>query len=88
MRSIDSTWRSPARYSKEHSHHLKISEWKPSCSVPGVAQVIANVHALDKDGDPVVLAINAASAALCVSNIPWEGPAGCVRVGEWTLFTL
>jgi len=31
----------------------------------------------------VVVAINAASAALCVSNIPWDGPAGCVRIGRF-----
>ncbi|CAM9368223.1 unnamed protein product, partial [Hapterophycus canaliculatus] len=37
---------------------------------------------LEPGGDPVVVAINAASAALCVSNIPWDGPAGCVRIGR------
>ncbi|CAM9591763.1 unnamed protein product [Pylaiella littoralis] len=45
-------------------------------------QVVANVQALETGGDPVVVAINAASAALCVSNIPWDGPAGCVRIGR------
>jgi polyribonucleotide nucleotidyltransferase len=33
------------------------------------------VHPLD------ILAINAASAALMISDIPWEGPVGAVRVG-------
>ncbi|CAN0535030.1 unnamed protein product, partial [Ectocarpus sp. 12 AP-2014] len=45
-------------------------------------QVVATVQALEAGGDPVVVAINAASAALCVSNIPWDGPAGCVRIGR------
>eukprot|EP00752_Nemacystus_decipiens_P016799 g15035.t1 len=45
-------------------------------------QVVATVQALEVGGDPVVVAINAASAALCVSNIPWDGPAGCVRIGR------
>lgn len=46
-------------------------------------QVVATVQALEAGGDPVVVAINAASAALCVSNIPWDGPAGCVRIGAF-----
>lgn len=50
----------------------------PCCAV---GQVVATVQALEAGGDPVVVAINAASAALCVSNIPWDGPAGCVRIG-------
>lgn len=43
-------------------------------------QVIITVLALDED-DTDVLAINAASLALATSNIPWNGPAGAVRVG-------
>lgn len=46
-------------------------------------QVVATVQALEAGGDPVVVAINAASAALCVSNIPWDGPAGCARIGRF-----
>ncbi|TKR71972.1 hypothetical protein L596_019500 [Steinernema carpocapsae] len=34
-----------------------------------------------RSGDPVILGLNAASAALTVSNIPFEGPVGAVRVG-------
>ena len=45
-------------------------------------QVIVTVVAVD-DNDPVVLAVNAASLALAVSNIPWGGPIGCVRVGKY-----
>lgn len=37
--------------------------------------------AVDSVNNPDVLAINAASAALAVSDIPWNGPVGAVRVG-------
>lgn len=33
-----------------------------------------------KPSDPIALAINSASAALVDSGLPFEGPAGCVRV--------
>jgi len=45
-------------------------------------QVIVSVIAVD-DNDPTILAVNAASLALCVSNIPWAGPVGCVRIGKY-----
>jgi len=45
-------------------------------------QVIVTVIACD-DNDPAMLAVNAASLALVVSNIPWKGPIGCVRVGKY-----
>ncbi len=44
-------------------------------------QVISSVLSADKENDPDVLAVNAASAALAVSDIPFQGPIGCVRVG-------
>lgn len=44
-------------------------------------QVVCNMLALDGNNDPDVLAINGASAALSVSDIPWNGPVGAVRVG-------
>lgn len=43
-------------------------------------QLVCNVLSLDGQNDPDVLAINAASAALAVSDIPWSGPIGAVRV--------
>lgn len=43
-------------------------------------QVIITVLALEEN-DADVLAINAASLALAVSNIPWNGPASAVRIG-------
>lgn len=45
-------------------------------------QVIATVMSADMDNLPDVLAINGASAALCVSDIPFEGPVAAVRVGR------
>lgn len=36
---------------------------------------------MDGVNDPEVLSINAASAALAVSDIPWNGPVAAVRVG-------
>src|SRR5690242_13041300 len=44
-------------------------------------QVIAFVLSADTDNDPDVAGINAASAALHVSDIPFLGPIGAVRVG-------
>src|SRR5437660_8054619 len=44
-------------------------------------QVIALVLSADTENDPDVLAINAASAALTVSDIPFLGPVGAIRVG-------
>jgi len=44
-------------------------------------QVIALVLSADTENDPDVAAINAASAALALSDIPFGGPVGAVRVG-------
>ena len=44
-------------------------------------QVIALVLSADTENDPDVLGINAASAALTLSDIPFHGPVGAVRVG-------
>ena len=44
-------------------------------------QVIALVLSADSENDPDVLAINAASCALALSDIPFLGPIGAVRVG-------
>src|SRR5258708_18616522 len=45
-------------------------------------QVISLVLSADTENDPDVLAINAASAALTLSDIPFHGPVGAVRVGH------
>ncbi|XP_030012483.1 polyribonucleotide nucleotidyltransferase 1, mitochondrial isoform X2 [Sphaeramia orbicularis] len=44
-------------------------------------QILCNLLAVDGVNDPDVLAINAASTALALSDIPWNGPIGAVRVG-------
>jgi polyribonucleotide nucleotidyltransferase len=49
---------------------------------PYDTQVIVNVISADKDNDPDVLALTAASAALSVSDIPFNGPIAGVRVGR------
>lgn len=45
-------------------------------------QIIATVLSEDAEVDPDVVAITAASAALCVSDIPFDGPIAGVRVGR------
>lgn len=44
-------------------------------------QVMATLQAYDGKVDPMVLTVNSASAALAMSDIPWNGPIGCVRIG-------
>src|SRR3989338_1067368 len=51
-------------------------------SIRHAVQVITAVISLDEN-DPTVLAINAASLALAVSDIPWAGPIGAVRIGKY-----
>lgn len=45
-------------------------------------QVIAILLSADGENDSDILSINGASAALCVSDIPFQGPVGAVRVGK------
>ena len=45
-------------------------------------QVIVTVLSYDGINDPDTLAIVAASTALAISNIPWNGPVAAVRVGK------
>lgn len=44
-------------------------------------QVILTVFAFDEENDPDFPALLAASCALLISNIPWDGPMAGVRVG-------
>ncbi|XP_024210126.1 polyribonucleotide nucleotidyltransferase 1, mitochondrial isoform X2 [Pan troglodytes] len=44
-------------------------------------QVLCNLLAVDGVNEPDVLAINGASVALSLSDIPWNGPVGAVRIG-------
>lgn len=43
--------------------------------------VVATILSVDQLNPPNVLAINGASAALTLSDIPWGGPVGAVRIG-------
>jgi len=45
-------------------------------------QITCDILAMDGVNESDVIAINAASAALSVSNIPWNGPVGAVRIGK------
>lgn len=45
-------------------------------------QIIATVLSSDGEHDPDMLAINGASAALHLSDIPFGGPVGAVRIGR------
>lgn len=45
-------------------------------------QVITMPFSVDKSTPVDVLAVNAAGAALAVSDVPFNGPIGCVRVGR------
>lgn len=52
-----------------------------SKGITNEVQVIAIVLSSDGENDPDVLAVNGASAALSISDIPFNGPLGAVRVG-------
>ena len=45
-------------------------------------QVLGYLLSTDLMNEPDVLMVNGASAAVYLSDIPWNGPIGCVRVGE------
>lgn len=45
-------------------------------------QVVVTVLSIDGENDPDTISMIAASAALTLSNIPWDGPIGAVRVGR------
>lgn len=52
-------------------------------------QVIVTALSFDGENDPDVLGLIGASCALHISDIPWGGPIGCIRVGqiggEWVI---
>jgi polyribonucleotide nucleotidyltransferase len=45
-------------------------------------QIIVTVLSVDGENEPDILALNAVSAALAISRIPWNGPVAAVRVGH------
>ncbi|KPK19716.1 MAG: hypothetical protein AMJ70_08665 [Dehalococcoidia bacterium SG8_51_3] len=44
-------------------------------------QIVATVLSADQENDPDVLAVIGASAALCISEVPFDGPVSAVHVG-------
>lgn len=52
-------------------------------------QVVITVLSVDQENDPDIVSLIAASVALSISRIPWQGPVAGVRVGqvngEWVL---
>ncbi|EOA22483.1 hypothetical protein CARUB_v10003135mg [Capsella rubella] len=45
-------------------------------------QIMASVLSSDGKQDPDILAANASSAALMLSDVPWGGPIGVIRIGR------
>jgi len=45
-------------------------------------QVVTTILSFDSENDPDMPALLAASLALSLSDIPWQGPIGGIRVGE------
>ncbi|KAJ0173479.1 hypothetical protein K1T71_010628 [Dendrolimus kikuchii] len=45
-------------------------------------QIVCNMLAMDSTNPPETVAVNAASAALALSDVPWNGPVGSVRLGQ------
>ena len=45
-------------------------------------QVIVTVLSIDQENAPDIVSVIAASAALHISDIPWNGPVAAVRVGD------
>ena len=45
-------------------------------------QVIGLLLSADMVNEPDILMVNGASAAMLISDIPWNGPVGCIRLGE------
>lgn len=52
-------------------------------------QIIVTTLAFDGENDPDILGLIGASCALHISDIPWNGPIGCIRIGqingEWVI---
>ncbi len=44
-------------------------------------QIVITVLSYDEKNDPIVVGINAASAAVCISGVPFGGPVAGVKVG-------
>lgn len=44
-------------------------------------QVVVTILSVDSKNDPDILSLNAVSAALAISKIPWNGPVAATRIG-------
>ncbi len=51
-------------------------------------QVIVTCFSFDGENDPAIPGLIAASTALSLSDIPWEGPLGAVRMGKTDQFVV
>jgi polyribonucleotide nucleotidyltransferase len=45
-------------------------------------QIIVTCLSFDNENDPDILSMIAASCALGISNIPWNGPLGAIKIGK------
>jgi len=45
-------------------------------------QIIITALSVDGENDPDILAVVASSLAICISDIPWNGPIGAIRIGQ------
>jgi polyribonucleotide nucleotidyltransferase len=45
-------------------------------------QIVTTVLSVDEKNDPDIVAMNAASIALMISDIPWNGPIAAIRIGR------
>lgn len=45
-------------------------------------QVVITCLSWDKENDPDIISLIAASLALAISDIPWSGPIACLRIGK------
>lgn len=50
-------------------------------SFKNAVQIIITVLSVDGENEPDILALNAVSAAIAISRIPWNGPIGAIRMG-------
>lgn len=51
-------------------------------SIRNEIQIISTVLSMDEKNDPDVIAMIAASTAIAISDIPWNGPIAAVRIGR------
>ena len=58
-------------------------------SIRNEIQIVSTVLSVDEKNDPDIVAMIAASIALSISDIPWDGPIAAIRIGrtdsKWVL---